>query len=261
MTLKLAGAVPEGQQLFYCKFGSTVVPADSFYYTADSASPAIVCTAPPGEAYESVTLKFSLDGDEFTAAGATFYYHDSISVDMMMPSAASTIGGTNVMLQLSSNPLQASFASETVTVPATCKFDGIEVPGEYLHAVSGDNDAPRIVCPTPPMDVGVVDLYISLDGQSYNERPAPFTVLLGMPEEPDFGFSRQDRTLPGIMREGPFVADEEYERGFYEFSHFYSTFYNFFYFYQDFYGATDQMEAPVALPKLPTYNTPAIATP
>ena len=63
VTLKLARAVPEGQQLFLCRFGSSVVPADSFYFTADSASLAVVCTAHPGTARENVALLFSLDGE------------------------------------------------------------------------------------------------------------------------------------------------------------------------------------------------------
>ncbi|XRB11014.1 hypothetical protein RI054_02g08290 [Pseudoscourfieldia marina] len=63
VTLKLARAVPEGQQLFLCRFGSSVVLADSFYFTADSASLAVVCTAHPGTARENVALLFSLDGE------------------------------------------------------------------------------------------------------------------------------------------------------------------------------------------------------
>ena len=178
VTVKLAGVIPEGQETFFCKFGEKVVLADSFYYT-EELSPAVVCTAPDfGSGAGAVELKISFDGITYTKSGSAFYYHDDVKIDNMLPSMGTHMGGTTVGVRLSKSPMPSSFEVGLTTVPALCKFHETEVNGQYVIT----NDGPAVVCKTPGLDLGVVNVKISLDGQHYSKDSVAFTFTLD-PEE------------------------------------------------------------------------------
>ncbi|QDZ25793.1 hypothetical protein A3770_19p83110 [Chloropicon primus] len=174
VTVKLAGVIPEGQETFFCKFGEKVVLADSFYYT-EELSPAIVCTAPDfGSGSAAVELKISFDGITYTKSGSAFYYHDDIKIDNILPSMGTHMGGTTVGVRLGKSPMPSSFEVGLTTVPALCKFDTMEVQGQYVVT----NDGPAVVCKTPGADLGVVNVKIALDGQHYSSDSVAFTFSL-----------------------------------------------------------------------------------
>ena len=241
VTIKMAGIVPENHDTFFCKFGGAVVVADAFYYMG--SSPVIVCEAPAGSG--TAKLSVSMDGETFTEGGAAFYYHADVGLGVAAPTAAATTGGANVLLELASDPMPGAFVSGITTVPATCKFDDVEVPAEYLHSSSGGKA--RVVCTTPAADAGVYKLKVSLDGQHYSEDAIDFTFL----------YDGEATTGPMMVKEGPFQQELEYSNGFYgDVEKFYSDFYNFFYFYQEFY-AGDLYDDALGVP---TYKPAAIPT-
>ena len=231
VTVKLAGVIPEGQETFFCKFGDKVVLADSFYYTED-VSPAVVCTAPEfGSGAGAVELKISFDGITYTKSGSAFYYHDDVKIDNILPSIGTHIGGTTVGVRLANSPMPSSFEVGLTSVPALCKFDAMEVSGQYVVT----NDGPAVVCKTPPSELGVVNVKISLDGQYYSSDSVAFTYTLDPDEvnldhrmavsrylveaDPDMATFKNESFY--FYNDGMNAADSVKELSFYEFYAFY----------------------------------------
>eukprot|EP00232_Nephroselmis_pyriformis_P029215 CAMPEP_0182871092 /NCGR_PEP_ID=MMETSP0034_2-20130328/10912_1 /TAXON_ID=156128 /ORGANISM="Nephroselmis pyriformis, Strain CCMP717" /LENGTH=1468 /DNA_ID=CAMNT_0025003619 /DNA_START=146 /DNA_END=4549 /DNA_ORIENTATION=+ len=234
VTIKLAGTVPEDHRTFYCKFGSEVVLADSFFFTEDTFSPAIMCTAPPARTTGYTEILFSLNGEDFTLSGVPFDYHDEIKLDALTPSSTMETEGVTVRVDFKAPyPFDYTVDAERVSLSARCKFDNIEVAAEYLNPDSL-HEWPRVICVAAGVDFGVVDVAVSLDGQHWSENKLKFT------------FEYLDPALP----EGDKKQTEEFTvwDGFYGYYSFYDT----FYFYDlPFYDAGLGLAPPVFPDVLP----------
>ena len=243
VTVKLAGIIPEGQETFFCKFGATTVMADSFYY-ADDLTPSIVCTAPEyGSGPGAVELKISLDGVTFTQSGAAYFYHDDLKIDDISPSIGGHLGGTTVAVRLSEDPMPSAFKVGSVTVPATCKFDDVPVIGEYV--VSDGYE--MVLCTSPPSEIGVVDVRVSLNSQQYSNDMVAFKYVMdvnsaGVHEMSVSHYLLETDTLTGFNNQTEFY-------GFYGFYAYYEFYHQVF----DFYTLTDSVptEVPAFVPEVP----------
>ena len=174
VTLQPFQQLPEDQKFFFCQFGDTTLIADSFYTMR--GRPAIVRTDPQGTDKESVPLRLSYDGLTFTDTGVDYHYHSELSIAQVSPAAGTLAGGIEVMLKVRGKLVQSSF-NDTWATTATCRFDETEVPAKFEN-LEGDELYSKFKCVAPAVvNVGVVDLRVSLDGQSYSKNRATYTYL------------------------------------------------------------------------------------
>ena len=175
VTFKLAGTVPEDHQWFYCMFDKEVVHADAFFFTQDTNSPAFVCKAPPRGVKDKVTVKYSLNGKDWTDSGATFTYHDPISFASIVPSTTKSLSEA-VKLTFSYNPFSSGGDAAVINKSAKCKFDDVEVAAEFI---APDTLKPyaRVLCVAMAQDFGKSKARLSFDGQIFSEDSVDFEFL------------------------------------------------------------------------------------
>jgi IPT/TIG domain len=159
VTVSGTGFSSAASSLFYCRFGSVLVPSDSVQQHGTTA----VCRAPPMPAGTVVSVDITNNGADFSTSGLTYSYNAPIVVTSVQPRSGPLSGGTVVTVTAAENGFRGLTA-------VSCKFEGVQtVPG----AVDAESGACICVAPAS-VQRGAVALTVSSNGQDYSSAAWQF---------------------------------------------------------------------------------------
>jgi IPT/TIG domain len=145
--------------LFYCRFGSVLVPADSVQQHGTTA----LCRAPPMPAGTVLSVDITNNGADFSSSGLTYSYSAPVVVTGVQPRSGPVSGGTVVTVTAADN----GFSGQTAI---SCKFDGVQTVPGAVDTVSG-----ACICVAPAsVQRGAVALTVSSNGQDYSSAAWQF---------------------------------------------------------------------------------------
>eukprot|EP00899_Mesostigma_viride_P020487 jgi/Mesvir1/2843/Mv25447-RA.2 len=176
----------------FCKFGSQQVFA--IRYSLQVEKGFVLCTSPPFIAGVSSRHRYDVvqvvvGSHTLASARARFFYYDApLTVMDVTPKEGPQTGGTVVRVTLGKSATLHDSVSAMIGKgvygglyrqhgPAVCRFDTMEVEAEYVPAEAYGNPFSEIVCRTPRMDVGVVAVSVSIDGQHFSDNKGAILSL------------------------------------------------------------------------------------
>jgi IPT/TIG domain len=159
VTVSGTGFSSAASSLFYCRFGSVLVPADSVQQHGTTA----VCRAPPMPAGTVVSVDITNNGADFSSSGLTYSYSAPVVVTAVQPRSGPLSGGTVVTVTAADNGFRGLTA-------VSCKFDGVQIVPGAVDALSG-----ACICVAPAsVQRGAVVLTVSSNGQDYSSAAWQF---------------------------------------------------------------------------------------